>query len=467
MKKINILLAGLVALGMASCDDKSDLGIMQENPQEAIMEANGVQLAYGTGLDGSSINLGNYENGEIPVIRLVEAKDLPADATIYYEMQVSTDAAFSNYKTLTVTDGAVKANDWENAFLEMIGKAPYEKPNWVRFATYAKTANDLVRLGGSDFYYAEKQINVTPYDLKLPVEDAYYLVLNCQGINLAIEPIKMDHSSKHQYDDPVFSAIVDITGEMAGAGCNWIVVPASQYPNYNVDYCYGVSEVGDPTDNAGSLSLFENGAQAGLITSAGNQKIEVNMLTLDYKVSFAFDYIYTPGPANGWTFENNMLLFTDDYANYHGYVYVENEFKMTGQADWSPLDWGGDENGNLVAGGPNIKRETGLYWVNANIVDLTYATTRIESIGIIGDFNDWSGDVNMTWSDNYKTWTGTITLPKDGVWKFRCNGGWDINLGGTPDKLVPNGANIALEAGTYVVTLQLGSLPYTCTIEKQ
>ena len=44
-----------LAFGFTACDDKSDLGIAQENPQEPIVEANGLTLtpseAYSSTID--------------------------------------------------------------------------------------------------------------------------------------------------------------------------------------------------------------------------------------------------------------------------------------------------------------------------------------------------------------------------------------------------------------------------------
>ena len=65
------------------------------------------------------------------------------------------------------------------------------------------------------------------------------------------------------------------------------------------------------------------------------------------------------------------------------------------------------------------------------------------------------------------TWTGTIAMTA-GEYKFRFNNGWDINLGGSLDKLQFDGSNITIdEAGTYDVILDLSNLPYTATLVKK
>jgi hypothetical protein len=59
-------------------------------------------------------------------------------------------------------------------------------------------------------------------------------------------------------------------------------------------------------------------------------------------------------------------------------------------------------------------------------------------------------------------------MSKGDEWKFRANNGWDINLGGNLAGLTEGGDNIkCAEDGTYTVTLDLSSYPYTATVVKQ
>lgn len=452
MKKINILLSAALVLGLAACDDKSDLGMEQTNPQLGLMTADGVTVAYGSDVAGDALSLPAHKDGNINVIQLTEAKDLPEGATISYVMEIASKQDFSDAKKLDVVKDQVAANDWENVYLDIVGKSPLPQTNWIRFAAYVHDGSSVARLGGRDFYYATKSLTVTPYDLQLPIEGSYNLVLGGQTV-------KMEHSTKHPYDDPMFSYIFDVTADQAANGLEWYIVSEGGQE-------FGVSDAGEPTDASGSL--MEDGPR-GVITQAGTVKVEVNMLDLSYSITSAFPYIYTPGPANGWSFENNMLLSTTDYINYTGFVYVDGEFKMTGQAAWSPLDWGGDADGNMVPGGPNIKVETsGLYYVTANLTDLKYTITHITAIGLIGGFNNWGGDVEMTPSADFKTWTADIEVAEPTEWKFRMNNGWDVNLGGAADNLTVGGDNLKFDAaGTYTVTLNLGTLPYTYTAVKK
>ncbi len=46
---------------------------------------------------------------------------------------------------------------------------------------------------------------------------------------------------------------------------------------------------------------------------------------------------------------------------------------------------------------------------------------------------------------------------KKDIRHYRINNKWDINLGGDLNHLTYGGDNITTEAGTYVITLKLGS----------
>ena len=145
------MLGLLTAFGLAACDDSSDLGIQQQNPQEAIMEANGLTVAWQSPIQGNTLSLPAYKDQAIPVISTVETKDLPAGATIDYEMQIASNADFSDAQTVAVENGAVLESDWDNAFKAIYHKDPAARVNYIRFAAYVIDGSQVSRLGGDDF----------------------------------------------------------------------------------------------------------------------------------------------------------------------------------------------------------------------------------------------------------------------------------------------------------------------------
>lgn len=463
MKKLGIFCAALLALGFASCDDTSDLGIMQTNPQEAVMAAGGVTVDYGEALkDKNAINLADYEGKTIPVITLVEAKDLPEGAEVNFEMQISGTEDFAKSVTVPVVDGAVACADWDNAFRSLLGKAPFAKDNYVRFVSYIAKGSQLSRVGTPETYFAAKKISVTPIDLHIKIEDAYYLVGSINGWDLSTA-VPFNHSDLSPYDDPVFTLAVDIPAAEAGANQEfwWKIVPASSFEAQSWDGLFGTLTDGD---DALEGNLVENG-NAGCLKVAGQYLFTLDMLNCSYTVTQAIPMLYTPGGGNGWGFDSGWLS-TNDYANYQGFVHLNGEFKITDRPAWGGIEWGkGDTEGTMAVGAGNIAGPAdGLYLMNVNISSLTYNYTLIESLGMIGDFNDWSAQQAMT-SEDFLVWKGTLTItaPNQGF-KFRMNDNWDINLGGDLANLSLGGDNISVAPGTYEVTLDLTTIPYTCTI---
>ncbi|MDE5595130.1 MAG: hypothetical protein K2I89_06120, partial [Muribaculaceae bacterium] len=72
-------------------------------------------------------------------------------------------------------------------------------------------------------------------------------------------------------------------------------------------------------------------------------------------------------------------------------------------------------------------------------------------------------------SEDNMVYTLTADLNAGDEWKFRANGNWTVSLGGALDKLSSfNGENLKCEeTGTYEITLDLSTLPWTATLVKK
>lgn len=438
MKKSSIFLLAALALGFTACDDSSDLGKIQSYPQESVFSAEGVTVELGQDIASKKITLADYADQNIELLKIVSVENMPADAVYTVTMQLADNADFNNATSVDVKD--VTGTWWDAWFKETIGNTKKTKSNWVRFSI--STVVDHTDMHFKS-WYAATELEVTPFDLGYDIAEGYTLNFGGNSVNF-------DHSASDVYDDPTFSVIFTVENNT-----EWNITADGR--------TYGVAETGDPAEMAGTI--VENGAK-GLIKTGGEYKMVVDMLNMTYTIMNTFEYLYTPGGANGWSFTDNMLLSTSDFVKYAGYVVVDTDFKLTAQPSWDGLEWGGAD-GKLVLKGSNITG-SGLNYVEADLTALTYKVTPITTIGIIGDFNEWAGDVAMTASDDLKVWTGEVDLPAGKGWKFRMNGGWDYNLGGSIDDLVQGGDNLTVEEdGTYVITLNLGKLPYSCTVVKK
>ena len=171
------------------------------------------------------------------------------------------------------------------------------------------------------------------------------------------------------------------------------------------------------------------------------------------------DFFYEIGNEGGWS--TSHALGGDGNGLYQGYYFLDGEFKFKPNADnWDDdLEYvdGSTMGGTLQSsGGPNCPDPgAGFYQINLDFTSLTYNLVRIETIGIIGGFNGWGGDVDMTYNKDAGCWEATTTIDAETELKFRANHDWAINWGGEVNNLTQDGANLIVAAGTYKFQLYL------------
>ncbi len=174
-----------------------------------------------------------------------------------------------------------------------------------------------------------------------------------------------------------------------------------------------------------------------------------------------------PEPVTGWNIIglngdwDNDILATEDGGVWSAYVTASDatEFKWRKDGGWDE-NYGGvmsalGEPFEAVAGGDNIKVDAGFYKVELNTNDMTITVSEGDVWSLIGGFNEWAGDVDMVLTNG--KWVSPVTK-LEGEFKLRHNHAWDENLGGSfvaigePFEAVPDGGNINVEAGNYIVT---------------
>lgn len=153
---------------------------------------------------------------------------------------------------------------------------------------------------------------------------------------------------------------------------------------------------------------------------------------------------------------------------YTGYFKAGSAFKFMGEGlDWGH-DLGKDAEGTLKAGGANIElAAAGYYMVKFNPTALSYSVevydatsaTEYNTIALIGDaVGGWDADMVPLTKSAYDphVWRAENVTLGTGGFKFRANGSWDKNWGGTffPVGATDSGENIMIEgkiAGAYDV----------------
>ena len=170
--------------------------------------------------------------------------------------------------------------------------------------------------------------------------------------------------------------------------------------------------------------------------------------------------------TNGWNGPDMPFYKTSSANVFVAYVDLTvGEIKFRENNDWAN-NYGDDgADGSLEPGGANIAISTaGTYKITFDVTNLNY-TVETYSWGLVGSAttNGWNGpDMNLTYDSYSDSWKAIVTLA-DGDIKIRQNNDWAVNYGddGADGSLEPGGANIAVSAGNYLVTVNLNSLEYT------
>ena len=309
-----------------------------------------------------------------------------------------------------------------------------------------------VTLNMMDYSYQIESLNIS---------ENYYLIGGPGEWNSSKDQ-KFSHSSKSVFDDPVFTYTFASTGgEMWFAFGDDEAIDAVGEGTWNK--LFGTK--GDSKDLSGSFDRRYNldGDHSFCVDgSAKFYRFSVNMMDYTYEITplnFS-EFYYEIGNESSWSAAHPLYSAAND-GKYQGYYYLDGEFKFKPNADnWDDdLEYvDGDSMGGTLqsSGGPNCPDPgAGFYQINLDAGALSYNLVRIEAIGIIGGFNGWSGDVDMTYNKDEGCWEATATIDSDTELKFRANHDWAINWGGDVNNLTQDGGNLIVSAGTHTFKLYL------------
>ncbi len=501
MKKLKYLSALALAAGMTACsqyeEPKPEIPV---TPQETILNVDGIKVASSQYLtpdeetgEPATIDLDAYDKLGYSIKMAdvtVDESEFPAGYELYFKMWVADNADFTDAQEVpcTLTDGVIvtTASDMQALYEKMFGRKSDSHDMWVRYAGYVKNDNvSNVRLNGSDFYYATQEFILAPIPPDFVVEQAYYLLGTVNGWSVG-NAIKMSHSDKDVYDDPVFTLLVDVDAAAisANSGWWWKIIPQSTYETGDwvsgADTQFGVENNGDDA-LSGRLVAATATAEpnAGALQTPGKYVLVINLELMTYEFAPAYDFLYTPGDANGWSHAASAKIYpTPAGCVYESWLPLKGSFKFSTQADWNGINYGaGAEAGTLSTdgGAGNLTvADEGYYCVRANLVSMTWETVYgpVQSWGLIGVNGAWgdSDDIVMTPDADGQVWKATVTFTSGTDFKFRANGAWDIqygNGGSNLDDLVCDGGSGNLSApalGTYEVTLDLRQVPFHATL---
>lgn len=442
-------------MAMVSCtEDYTDWGNPQTNPQE---EA----VAFGNGSVApvDVINLADVKTEKVKVASIVAPTSSDAAYTPNYKIN------FDGQSFDIDADGNMATAELTSYIVDKYGKRPTERDIDATLDAWVSNGSTAVKMATS----ATFQVKAIP---EAPViEDGYYLVGDMFNVEAVGDAAAVDgwntvsakqafkHSDKDVYDDPVFT----ITFETTKDNQYWKIIPKK---NVDAGNFWAAGVVGPKVDGDDSMTgLLTNGdAKAGKIAKAGKYKLTINMMDYSYTLEEVnYDpFIYFIGSTDGWKSNDQKLALVDDAKGvYTGYVYLADpnaagfEFKFQrAQGNWDTaigagtfVSFGGAaigvDNGNI-----GVNAGEGVYYMDVNLSEGTITATKVETMGMIGGFNNWDGDAKMTWNaEEYCFEATNAGVTADG-WKFRVNSDWGINLGGSLNNLTAGGDNIAVAGNT-------------------
>lgn len=434
-------------MSMVSCtEDYTDWGNPQSNPKE---EA--VSFGNGSVTPVDVINLADVKTEKVKVASIVAPTSSNASYTPTYKINIGGRAFDID------AEGNMAKADLVNYIVDKFGKRPTERDIDATLDAWVSNGATAVKMATSETF----QVKAIP---EAPViEEGYYLVgdmFTTDDVDGWTKEVAkaFNHSDKDVYEDPVFT----VSFETTKADQYWKIIPKK---NIDADDLWAAGVVGPKVDGDDSMTgaLTNGDAKAGKIAKAGKYKLTINMMDYTYTIEEVnYDpFIYFIGSTDGWKSSDQKLALVDEAKGvYTGYVYVADpngaglQFKFQRVAgSWDNeinagafVSFGGaatNENGNI-----GVNAGEGVYYFDVNLSEGTITATKIETMGMIGGFNNWDGDAVMTWNaEEYCFEATNVGVTADG-WKFRVNGGWDINLGGSLNNLTAGGDNITVAGNT-------------------
>lgn len=434
-------------MSMVSCtEDYTDWGTPQSNPQE---EA--VSFGKGSVTPVDVINLADVKTEKVKVASIVAPTSSNASYTPTYKINIGGRAFDID------AEGNMAKADLVNYIVDKFGKRPTERDIDATLDAWVSNGATAVKMATSETF----QVKAIP---EAPViEEGYYLVgdmFTTDDVDGWTKEVAkaFNHSDKDVYEDPVFT----VSFETTKADQYWKIIPKK---NIDADDLWAAGVVGPKVDDDDSMTgaLTNGDAKVGKIAKAGKYKLTINMMDYTYTIEEVnYDpFIYFIGSTDGWKSSDQKLALVDEAKGvYTGYVYVADpngaglQFKFQRVAgSWDNeinagafVSFGGaatNENGNI-----GVNAGEGVYYFDVNLSEGTITATKVETMGMIGGFNNWDGDAVMTWNaEEYCFEATNVGVTADG-WKFRVNGGWDINLGGSLNNLTAGGDNITVAGNT-------------------
>ncbi|WP_081911205.1 DUF5115 domain-containing protein [Prevotella sp. FD3004] len=444
MKKLLSMIG--IALLMTGCTDdyKDWADPITNGPEEALNV--GISVSPTSAVDFATYTNETVQlfNASVTGLEIVDGANESVEAM--YSAEITNEDGSRSIPLEVNGNGYVSTTELESAVNNLWGRRPVARTIPVNVVGLVDINGTTIAATGSTTLTATPNAPI--------IEDAYYITGTVNGWNNSNTDYELSNGGADAYENPVFTVL--IPGSVVTGDIEFKVTPKSGLGG-DWSKCLTASETEGSfaTDNAGG------NLKVAYVEGAKFYRIQFDMMNQTWtSTALKFgEFFYEIGNEGGWGI-SHALYGADGDGKYTGFYYLDGEFKFKPNADnWDDdLEYvnGTTINGTLTsAGGPNCPDPgAGFYKIDLDAASLSYNLTKIESVSLIGGFNDWSGDVEMTYNTADGCWEVT-TDAVSGEFKFRANHDWGINWGGDVNALTQDGANLNITAGTHTFKLYL------------
>ena len=437
MKKILSIMS--MALLMAGCteDYKDWAQPFQNGPEEPVSVS--ISVSPGAAVDFATIT--------DETVKLFSASvSNPEGAEATYTASITNEDGSKEIAIKTDENFFCSTAELESAVNALWGRRPVARTIPVKVLAYVKVNGVAIASTGTTTLTATPNAPV--------IEEAYYITGTVNGWDNTNTDYELSNGGADPYENSIFTVM--IPGDKVTGDIEFKVTPKSGLGG-DWSKCLTASDTEGvfATNNAGG------NLKVAYVAGAKFYRIQFDLMNQTWSgagLSFG-DYFYEIGNESGWGTSHALAGPAND-GKYKGYYYLNGEFKFKPNADnWDDdLEYvsGTTTSGTLTdAGGPNCPDPgEGFYEIFLDAGALNYTLTKIESVSMIGGFNEWGSDLEMTYNAEEGCWEVT-TDQVSGEYKFRANHDWAINWGGDVKGLTQDGANLSIDGGSHTFKLYL------------
>lgn len=479
MKKIAFYtLLSAVALSTVSCDEdfNEDVAAPQEWPQEEAITLPGFSASA-----MGSVNLDSSVDS-VAVFSFTTPSGMPEGTSIANFRLEVTPTEVEGAETVIMAasgNGKVATADLQQIIDNAYGKRPVERT--LNATLYA----NLMKEGQASLLTcAPIEIKATP---EAPfISNAYYLIGDYCAWD-ATQMVKFGHSNKDVYEDPIFTIM--FTTDKPDS--YWKIIPQE---NVDADDIWQEGVVGTAVDGDPALEgmLINKDVKAGKIEEQGMYLMTINMMEYTYSIKPVVPEYYIVGAMQSWNSDaskgKTCMLYPKNKMVHSYTTAFQNDANMkiwlgSDFGNWDAC-YGGASDGDNAATGSLVGTGAGAivcpekstdeamvyYTFTADFSTMSYTWTKIENqnpaaygkIGLIGDFNGWGGDFEMTQVTPHNWYVAGLTVEAAGGIKFRADADWTVNWGSGADlshdlssdnygTATNNSGNLKIAAGVYNV----------------